>query len=304
MSAADTSDPTTSQSQPPASGQIQTFLQSSFFKERRAPTLPSPAEIRARNIEVGGLWATNFNRPPPVIYSSLGLLVKYGGDVKHVEAQTQMMVRERLQGKVPVPEVFGWAEDGRQGFIYMALIEGATLQERWRDLDENARCSVCDELKEMLAAIRALEQDSHDPYVGCVGKQPLREITLADYETLAGPFLGADAVQQFQDAYGIMMASGASPIVFTHADLVAPNIMLSLGPNPKVAAIIDWAQSGWLPSYWEYCKSKRLKLYETEYFSEALEEEWQTKYLPKILDPVDTETCYYPWLYFVSGKGH
>ena len=33
------------------------------------------------------------------------------------------------------------------------------------------------------------------------------------------------------------------PIVFTHDDhLVPPNILLSPPPDPKVAAIIDWAR--------------------------------------------------------------
>jgi hypothetical protein len=30
-----------------------------------------------------------------------------------------------------------------------------------------------------------------------------------------------------------------------------------------------------------------------------MQEEWRDKYLPMILDPVDEETYYYPWLYFV-----
>lgn len=60
---------------------------------------------------------------------SLGLIVKYGADVTVVEAQTQMMLREQLS-RVPIPEVFGWTEDGSQRFIYMSLIEDKTLQER------------------------------------------------------------------------------------------------------------------------------------------------------------------------------
>ena len=37
------------------------------------------------------------------------------------------MVRRRLQGKVPVPKVFGYIEDGGQRFIYMSLINAETL---------------------------------------------------------------------------------------------------------------------------------------------------------------------------------
>lgn len=68
---------------------------------------------------------------------SIGLAVKYGADVTVLEALTQVEVREQLQGQVPIPEVFGWAEDGGQRFIYMSLIQGETLLERWSDLSEN-----------------------------------------------------------------------------------------------------------------------------------------------------------------------
>lgn len=68
-----------------------------------------------------------FNRPPPVRFPSLGLFVKYGVDATITEAQVQMMLYKRLQGRLPVPEVFGWAQDRGQNFIYMALVEGHAL---------------------------------------------------------------------------------------------------------------------------------------------------------------------------------
>ena len=81
------------------------FPESTFFTEIRAAALPKPDEIRAINNATGEFRATLFNRPLPVKLESLGLFVKYGADVGPVEAQTQVMVREKLQGRVPVPEV-------------------------------------------------------------------------------------------------------------------------------------------------------------------------------------------------------
>ncbi|KAK1564152.1 phosphotransferase family protein [Colletotrichum navitas] len=166
MSTAETPPPITSFDGFSAPGQMKFFPESSFFKERRASTLPTPAEVRARNKEFGNIRASSFDRPPPVTFPSLGLLVKYGGNVAILEAETQMMVHERLQGKVPVPEIFGWAEDDGQRFIYMSLIEGVTLQEVWCDMNEDERHVICGELKEMVRVLRALEQDSHDRFVG------------------------------------------------------------------------------------------------------------------------------------------
>ena len=53
-----------------ASSQMKIFPKCSFFKEGRALILPSPAEIRPINKESG---ITSFNRPPPVIFPSMGL---------------------------------------------------------------------------------------------------------------------------------------------------------------------------------------------------------------------------------------
>ncbi len=61
-----------------------------------------------------------------------------------------MMLREQLQCLVPVPGVFGWTEDGGQRFIYMSLIESETLQERWCDMNEDERRTICKELKHVV----------------------------------------------------------------------------------------------------------------------------------------------------------
>jgi len=139
-----------------------TLYDSSFFREHRASTLPTPAELRAINQDSGDFRGKSFNRPTPVKFPSIGLIVKYGADVTVTEAETQHMVYKQLKGKVPVPEVFGWTEDGGQVFIYMSLIEGETLEQRWVALNEGERVAVCKELKSMAKAWRSLEHPDHD----------------------------------------------------------------------------------------------------------------------------------------------
>ncbi|KAH7133995.1 hypothetical protein EDB81DRAFT_870702 [Dactylonectria macrodidyma] len=65
---------------------------------------------------------------------------------------------------------------------------------------------------------------------------------------------------ELRDVCGINI-SGSTPIVFTHNDLYPPNILISARPNPK--------------------------------------EEWHTRYLTMVIDPVDDEMYYHPWLYFI-----
>ncbi|KOS38247.1 hypothetical protein ACN38_g10946 [Penicillium nordicum] len=278
-----------------------TISDSSFFGEHPASTLPTLAEVRAINKESGNIRGTMFNQPSPVKFPSLDLIVKYGADTTVTEAETQIMVYKQLKGKVPVPEVFGWTEDGGQVFIYMSLVGGEPLEQRWGALNDEEREAVCKEPNGMVKAWRSLELPDQVFYVGGLDNQPLNDIFLSCHRDLAGPFYGADAVQKFQDGCDIEI-DGKVPVVFTHDDLVPPNILLSPGANLVVAAIIDWGQAGWYPAYWEYCKGRRVRP-NPEYFDEALDGEWNTRYLPTVLDPVDDETVYHPWLWFVLSKG-
>lgn len=51
------------------------------------------------------------------------------------EVKTQIYLFEQIRGhNVPISEVFGYAEDNGQTFIYMALMQGDTLQKRFAKL--------------------------------------------------------------------------------------------------------------------------------------------------------------------------
>lgn len=138
--------------------------------------------------------------------------------------------------------------------------------------------------------------------IGSLGNRSLNDVLL--YRPgLAGPFQGPNAVSQFHAACGIRISDDDDvSVVFTHADLVLPNILVSSGPNPKIAAIIDWGQAGWYPAYWEYCKARQIMV-DTDYVDHATQEELRTKYLPMFLEPVHEETYYHPWLYFLLSRG-
>lgn len=277
----------------------------------RAPALPDPDEVRAlsqRPDHTGG------RQPPPVAMPSRGLLVKYGADVSVDEAVTQAWVRERLLGRVPVPEVYGWTRDRGQTFIYMALVHGVPLHEAWPDLAEAARQAVCDELREAVAAWRRLEQGKREHYIGegggaaargicvanargagSVNKQPLHDTMFRGRPELAGPFEGAEAVQRFQEACALR-SDGDEPVVFTHNHLVASNILVSPGPRPRLMALVDWGQAGWYPAYWEYCKARYARAPQRR-LSHAPRDELPPSYLALILDPVEAEWYWRPWLY-------
>lgn len=128
--------------------------------------LPSPSQVRSLKSNPGGIYADNFSRATPVRFPSLGHLVKYGGAVTVGEAETQVLIGEKLRDKVRIPEVFDWTFDGGQGFIYMELVEGDTLDARWQDLDESSRLSICAQLRYMVDFWRQLRQDDGECFIG------------------------------------------------------------------------------------------------------------------------------------------
>jgi hypothetical protein len=121
-------------------------------------SLPSAAEVCEAARQSGGPKSGYGPRHPPVKFPALRLLVKYGSQVSIAEAQCLLLIREHVP-TVQVPDVYGWRCDGGQNFIYMELLEGSTLQERWDDLNEEERVEICQELRQMVEAWRALPQD-------------------------------------------------------------------------------------------------------------------------------------------------
>lgn len=87
----------------------------------------------------------------------------------------------------------------------------------------------------------------------------------------------ADVLDPYRD-----MLPDDCAIHFTHADLNPVNIMVSKDSPCRVMAIIDWEQSGWYPSYWEFFKVE---------MTTKLGSEWQTEYLPKLLKEPDPDCC-------------
>jgi aminoglycoside phosphotransferase (APT) family kinase protein len=78
------------------------------------------------------------------------------------------LIRNTLSQVVPVPEVYGLCKDGDQVFIYMELVDGMTLEKSWDTMIEREKTSVCQQLRDMVKALRGVKQDSWPPYIGKV----------------------------------------------------------------------------------------------------------------------------------------
>ncbi|KAI0402492.1 kinase-like domain-containing protein [Xylaria palmicola] len=153
---------------------------------------------------------------------------------------------------IPVPEVFSSDWDR----ITMEYIEGQTLQQAWPVLTPDQRLDILDQLRGYIGQLRALKGTQ----IGRLNGQGV--IVPCIMTRSGGPFAN---LAEFQDWlvkppmhlrsesmywHQITTQLGAEcPIVFTHSDIAARNIMVRDG---KIVALLDWELSGWYPEYWEY----------------------------------------------------
>jgi hypothetical protein len=140
-------------------------------------------------------------------------------------------------------------------------------------------------------------------WTGHIGRQPLQDV-IFEHNSPGGLFT---TISAFHDWFSIpnllrhraqvhplrseLRDADGEPITFTHGDLHRSNILVSSTGPPKILALIDWHQSGWLPAYWEFCKAR---------WTTRIGDEWEVKYLPKIMQPCEQ---YKYWDYFVLQLG-
>ncbi|KAM0203920.1 hypothetical protein ACHAPA_011425 [Fusarium lateritium] len=286
-----------------------TFFDSSFFtRGSETPTLPTPSEVLARPTYIQHPFNEKRRLRVPSVFKELGLVVKYSKSSNTIisEGQCLWAVGRFLPG-VPVPEIYGWTQEDGLTFLYMEYIDGATLHGRWDTLDVTEKDGVCQQLKKITTEISQLRQAPDDQFVGNINRGPLGDFVFTGTNhNPAGPFTSVTGLHDYMsdmvkwpskmrnpglnpahipDPYREMLPDD-SPIHFTHADLNPVNIMVSKDSPCHVMAILDWEQSGWYPAYWEFCKAE----YATEVGSE-----WQTVYLPKILEEPDCCEGFYAY---------
>ncbi|KAF2801404.1 uncharacterized protein BDZ99DRAFT_528512 [Mytilinidion resinicola] len=250
---------------PDASQTHITFQDSTWAKTHGLTrSLPSPGEVRAL---FPGLGLHSFQKVAK--FEELDLVVKFGDRVHVSEAICLRTVKRLFSSQVPVPEVYGWRVEGHHVYLYMQLIRGPTLLERWPTMDYQDKQSVCSHLHFILQALRSIKQDPSREFIGQFLGGPSKDRIL---EFKPSPEPAWTSVASFHNWLSWLWRRHApepneiadpwrqllddnSPVVLTHGDLHRSNIIVSATSPVQVVAIIDWEQSGWYPDYWEYCKT-------------------------------------------------
>lgn len=309
---------------------------SSFFRKWRELPSPKDVQVQAESQHLAGVNPDHRRihsmtpphlNPPPVVFEDMGLFVKWGSSARISEALTLLALRQYLNSRVPIPEVYGWRTDGDEKYIYMEYIRGQTLEQAWDIMEPDDRVMICRELRTICDNLRQLDQDPSDTFVGehtCptnkfplwanlfptgnVARAPLYDRALhVNYMFEAGPFA---TVKDFHDWFTFLPRRRMSDpysvpvepfrhelpdsraIKFTHGDLHRSNIIVTHSRPYHTLAIVDWEQSGWLPAYWEARKA--------QYTADSCDE-WSTRYLPVILDQYTS--TWDPWDYYTTAMG-
>ncbi|KAK7703393.1 hypothetical protein SLS64_009062 [Diaporthe eres] len=158
---------------------------------------------------------------------------------------------------IPVPEVISSDWDR----ITMQYVEGQTLQQAWPVLTPDQQSDVLAQLSDYIAQLRALR----GIHIGRLDGQGV--VVPSRMTRSGGPFCTVSELhdwlvkpprrleQQSMYWHQITTQLGTDyPIVFTHGDIAARNIMIRDG---RIVAIMDWEFAGWYPEYWDYVFTMR-----------------------------------------------
>ena len=78
-----------------------------------------------------------------------------------------MWALRKFLPQVRVPEVYGWKRDGDDSLLlFMELIQGDPLYNRWKNLTELEKTQICIELDAMVRASRRLVRPPKDESIG------------------------------------------------------------------------------------------------------------------------------------------
>ncbi|GBE87989.1 hypothetical protein SCP_1202150 [Sparassis crispa] len=243
----------------PFSAQICSLLGVSSYSTTSPPSFPSFPQI----LNCGRtIWE---NTARAVIQLCDGILVKVG-QLERDEPVLLDFISSHAPG-IPIPKPLGFMKIGKISYMFMTVIPGAPLEERWSFLSQDQKISISNQLNEMLVELRRIEFPPGTP-LGSVSPRHLcvdtrismrpsphtlfTESEFSDFLVSRPlPNVSAMVLKWFRS-----LLRDDHRIVLTHGDFHPRNIMIvEEGDEVRVSGIIDWEMGGWYPEHWETIKT-------------------------------------------------
>lgn len=146
----------------------------------------------------------------------------------------------------------------------MDYIPGETLQKAWLSLSADAKLSIARDLRSLLDKMRSasVPHQSQSQISSCDGGPITITRTNAVQSIKGGPFPDEQSFNEWvinlighrlktppilKDVF-VRQFKSHHRMVLTHGDLAPRNIIVR---NGRLAGVVDWGNSGWLPEYME-----------------------------------------------------
>ncbi|PGH23290.1 hypothetical protein AJ80_02706 [Polytolypa hystricis UAMH7299] len=210
---------------PPITTTVDVVYSPSFAKSRPPTvTLEEIGDLSPHRVAPGVIRLPGTNR-----------VLKYSPFLNLVEAETLLMLAEQLP-HLPVPRAYNAYKIGEVSYIIMDYVPGPTLAKCWKKLVARG---------ERLGSFPASATLSYGPYYS------RHEFNLGAVDALRAS--RPNPSQYNPELEKTILATTGDEIVFTHGDLIPPNIIFH---NGKVT-IIDWGEAGYSIKEREYYEAKK-----------------------------------------------
>lgn len=164
---------------------------------------------------------------------------------------------EWLQGKLPVPEIMYYAEDGVNEYLLLSEIPG------WNAADNRCATMLPKLMQQLAIGLLTIHEVSleHCPFNQTLDEK-LKEakkrvdLGLVDEEDFDLIRQGAKAADLFEELQ--LKKPAAEDLVFAHGDYCLPNIILNEG---GISGFIDWGRAGIADRYQDLALAVRSIVY-------------------------------------------
>ncbi|KAI1907376.1 hypothetical protein LOZ58_006523 [Ophidiomyces ophidiicola] len=261
------------------------------------PRIPSTDEIRScSNI----IWESADTK---VVAVNDEIVVKFG--VLPVHEGEALIHLERHAPQVPAPRLYAMFYDDKELFFIMQRMPGVQLDKIWSSLTESEKDDIISKLHRIFDDMRLIECPQFDFYGNLSGGGVSHYLFYSQHSSgprHLGPFNGEaafiaglvgnfralveknhrpDFQVRFYETYLGRVFQGHRPTL-THGDVQQKNIMVAenaarrnnQGERSFDVALVDWADAGWYPEFWEFFSASmlfRLVYWETDWCWRAQE---------------------------------
>lgn len=160
----------------------------------------------------------------------------------------------------------------------MDFIPGQPLNQAWKDMTPEQKGGIAKQLRDILTAMRSVPPPSSQIIGSCDGTEIRDSRAYHTYNAPACPDeqrfneylisgLNPKTPPAVRDAFAAKLCT-SHRIMLSHCDLAPRNIIVRDG---RVVALIDWADAGWYPEYWEYVKFFQRNLPDNDFWCYASE---------------------------------